>query len=70
MSEYNKLLMHLAFPLLLFSVFGMHKDNSKLWLKKLGLQQFIGKETSSTHSSGEWTIVRQNQKIQKLGVTK
>ena len=71
MNYYNKLVGHLLFPLLLFVVFGTHKDNTKLWLKKFGMEHMITRnESSSGGSSYEWTIVRQNQKIQKLGVKK
>ena len=70
MSNYWKLIHHSAFPLLLFIVFGTHKDNIKLWLKKLHLEHLIPAETSSGGSSYDWTIVQQNQKLQKLGVRK
>jgi hypothetical protein len=43
MNYYNKLINHIAFPALLFVVFGTHKDNLKLWLKKLGLKQNFGR---------------------------
>jgi hypothetical protein len=70
MNYYNKLINHLAFPTLLFVVFGTHKDNLNLWLKKFGLEHLIQNETSTGGSSYDWTIVRQNQKLQKLGVKK
>jgi hypothetical protein len=70
MNYYNKLINHLAFPTLLFVVFGTHKDNLNLWLKKMGLESFVQSETSAGGSSYDWTIVKQNQKLQKLGVKK
>lgn len=70
MNYYIKLINHLSFPILLFFVFGTHKDNLKLWLKKFGMEHLIQNETSTGGSSYDWTIVRQNQKLQKLGVKK
>eukprot|EP00613_Pedinella_sp_CCMP2098_P022969 CAMPEP_0171695508 /NCGR_PEP_ID=MMETSP0991-20121206/7798_1 /TAXON_ID=483369 /ORGANISM="non described non described, Strain CCMP2098" /LENGTH=932 /DNA_ID=CAMNT_0012284185 /DNA_START=237 /DNA_END=3036 /DNA_ORIENTATION=+ len=68
MNYYIKIINHFAFPLLLFTVFGMNKENKKLWAQKLGLGQ--ESDSSSGGSSADWTIVKQNEKIKKLGVTK
>lgn len=62
---------HACFPALLFIVFGTHKDNFKLWAKKFNVEDYFKSTESSTGGSlYEWTIVKQNEKIKKLGVTK
>lgn len=71
--NYNyKLIHHAGFPLLLFLVFGMHKDNTKLWRRKLGLRVFQKTSESSARgtSTYDWTIVHENQRLQKLGISK
>ena len=79
MNYYNKLAMHLAFPLLLFLVFGMQKDTLELWKKKLGVYKMkkleIDEASSSSSSSSsssayDWTIVQNNSRMKYLGLSR
>ena len=78
-NYYNKLAMHLAFPLLLFLVFGMQKDTLELWKKKLGVYKMkkleIDEASSSSSSSSsssayDWTIVQNNSRMKYLGLSR
>ena len=75
MNYYNKLATHLAFPLLLFLVFGLQKDTFDLWKKRLGLDHIKmsgNKSTSSSSSSSsyDWTIVKNNSEMRKFGFSR
>ena len=78
-NYYNKLAMHLAFPLLLFAVFGLQKDTLGLWVKYFGLDKSkkhahdanMSSSTSSSSSSAyDWTIVQNNNKNKGMGISK
>jgi hypothetical protein len=62
---------HAAFPLLVFFVFGTHKDNVKLWAKKFQVEDYLkSSESMAGGSSYAWTIANENQKLQKFGISK